>query len=279
MLSVRCKNRGFTLVELLTVLAVITMLVGLLVPSLSMVRKIAKETKQRAQLASIEGALTTFRNDYGDYPPSAYEEPGPLQGYGGGQKLAEALLGWDLMGFHPQTMWDGLGIAYQPPRPSLANLNARKGRYLEMEAANAFRVDTPEGLFKNTGPLAKHTFVLCDVFGTVGKVTIGGKTFKAGAPVLYYRADTSSKRMNSDVIEGRIYDHEDNIHIIVAKAVKDGGADHPLNQTDLDFFYEVYIRDPKVPGQWPYRPDSYLLITAGADGIYGTGDDICNFGN
>jgi hypothetical protein len=29
---------------------------------------------------------------------------------------------------------------------------------------------------------------------------------------------------------------------------------------------------------WPYRSDSYLLISAGADGLYGTDDDIRNFG-
>jgi hypothetical protein len=48
---------------------------------------------------------------------------------------------------------------------------------------------------------------------------------------------------------------------------------------DFQLFYE-YIRDPKVQGTpWPYRPDSYILISAGADGLYGTSDDICNFGS
>ena len=51
---------------------------------------------------------------------------------------------------------------------------------------------------------------------------------------------------------------------------------HPIE--DFDYFYE-YIRDPKVHARpWPYRPDSYLLISAGMDGIYGTDDDIRNFG-
>ena len=27
----------------------------------------------------------------------------------------------------------------------------------------------------------------------------------------------------------------------------------------------------------PYRADSYILISAGYDGLYGTRDDICNF--
>jgi hypothetical protein len=29
---------------------------------------------------------------------------------------------------------------------------------------------------------------------------------------------------------------------------------------------------------WPYRADSFLLISAGEDALYGTGDDLTNFG-
>jgi prepilin-type N-terminal cleavage/methylation domain-containing protein len=61
---------GFTLVELLTTLAVIGVLLGLLIPALNMVSKTATKVKQKAQFHAIGTALETFRNDYGDYPPS-----------------------------------------------------------------------------------------------------------------------------------------------------------------------------------------------------------------
>jgi hypothetical protein len=58
---------------------------------------------------------------------------------------------------------------------------------------------------------------------------------------------------------------------------------HPLFEPPVfDKFYNESIMDPKVSTirrAWPYRPDSYILISAGADGLYGTNDDICNFGN
>ncbi len=61
------------------------------------------------------------------------------------------------------------------------------------------------------------------------------------------------------------------------KRIKDD-KDHPLEQT-ADFY--DYITDPKATGasgrDWPYRADSYILISAGADGLYGTSDDITNF--
>ena len=47
-----------------------------------------------------------------------------------------------------------------------------------------------------------------------------------------------------------------------------------------DVFY-TNIADPRASttdSRVAYRPDSYILISAGADGFYGTSDDIHNFG-
>ena len=91
-------------------------------------------------------------------------------------------------------------------------------------------------------------------------------------------------------LNNRIYDARDNQRLVeLGSVTKDGtpGTPHPLGQSaggDYPVFYDYDhnggIRDPKVTASpWPYRPDSYLLISAGIDGIYGTSDDICNFGN
>jgi len=253
--------------------------------SMNMARIYAKKTKQKAQLASIDTALTVFRNDYGDYPPSegaTYEPFKPLN-YCGAQKLCEALLGRDLMGFHPGTGWfPGDGV-YDPTEQSLQQ---RTGRYLELATANAFKLGD---LFKDTGVLEADTFVLCDVFGykTIPLPPDGKKSAKAGAPILYYRANTAG--MNIE----QIYNFDDNNFMIQVKAVDDGNPEsHPLyagpGGQGRDFFYYGtppitnigYIQDPRITAKpWPYRPDSYLLITAGPDGLYGTADDIRNFGN
>jgi len=285
-MAVKRQKTGFTVVELLAVLGIVAMLVGLLIPALSMVRNTAKETKQKAQLSTIEMALMTFKNDYGDYPPSEgwyYEPPpgGPFD-YCGAQKVAEALLGWDLLGFHPQSNWDAPGTAYADP-----DLNKRKGPYLELGTTNAFRLGNisinKPGLFYNTAPLAPDTFVICDAFGTKKITLANGKSVKAGAPILYYKANTSQKTIRG------IYDVRDNDAIVLLKQQADG-KEHPLSRTanQYQFFYGNpndpqlmgYIQDPKVIARdWPYRPDSYILISAGADGLYGTSDDIRNFGN
>lgn len=64
------KKRGFTLVEMLTTITIIAILIALLVPSLSLVRRMSKETAQKSQFATIDMALDAFKSDYGDYPPS-----------------------------------------------------------------------------------------------------------------------------------------------------------------------------------------------------------------
>jgi len=295
---VKRKESGFTMMEMLIVLGILMLLVGLLIPAITAVKNIAKETKQKAQFSTIELALAGFKNDHGDYPPSNWPlPPDPGANYCGAQKLSEALLGWDLLGFHPDSAWraDGLDTAggpmtYDPAKTRDLNadgiadtMTERKGPYLELATANAFKL---RDLLSNTNvlpnvtnpintTLAPDTYVLCDAFKSKKVRLNNGKTVKAGAPILYYRANTSQQ-----IIRGR-YNAQDNYPMILAKQQIDGRV-HPLadGTNQYQFFYEQYIRDPKIEARlWPYRPDSYLLISAGADGLYGTADDIRNFGN
>jgi len=289
---------GFTIVELLTTLAIIAMLVGLLLPALSMVRNNARTAKQKAHFTSLDMALTAFRNDYGDYPPSdwgtgLYMDPT----YCGAQKLAEALLGWDLLGFHPDSHWQADGRSttgyyfYDVTNPY--DMDKRAGRYLELSTANAFRLGNnptrsdPYGLFINTSltGLAPDRFVICDVFGVRRLTLADGSTVTAGSPILYYRANTASMTMESTVnVELRRYNAYDNsLLVALGSLTRNGqpGDPHPLDG-DIENLYlfdnEGGIRDPRITARsWPHRPDSYILISAGVDGLYGTKDDICNF--
>ena len=284
-INVKRKRTGFTVVEVLAAVGIIALMVGLLIPALSMVHRTAKETKQKAQFTTIELALTTFKNDYGDYPPSYWTlspAPGPSDDYCGIQKLTEALLGWDLLGFHPKSDFRSNGrndngvFIYDVGNPVF--FDQRRGPYLELATTNAFRLGNISvrypGLFSDTRPLAPNTFVLCDVFEEKKVMLDNGKTARAGAPILYYRANTSGRTIRE------IYNALDDDAIVAIKERADGKI-HPLAATagQYQYFYD-YITDPKISARpWPYRPGSYILISAGADGLYGTGDDIRNFGN
>jgi len=289
---VKRKESGFTMMEMLIVLGILMLLVGLLIPALTAVKNIAKETKQKAQFSTIELALAGFKNDHGDYPPSDWALGA---NYCGAQKLTEALLGWDLLGFHPNSAWraDGLdtvgGVGTYDPTKSRDleppggdgipdTMNERKEPYLELGTASAFKLGDLYRTNPNwTDTLAPDTYVLCDAF-TKKKIILPatGRTVRAGTPILYYRANTSQK-----LIRG-IYKVDDNDALVQLEANADLRVQHPLTDATnvFQFFYDQYIRDPKIEARaWPYRPDSYLLISAGADGLYGTPDDIRNFGN
>ena len=300
------------MIEILVVVGIIAVLVGILVPAVSMVQKTARETKQKAQFTAIELGLAAFRGDYGDYPPSFWWSPsspsGP-QDYCGAQKLAEALLGWDLLGFHPNSAWradgrDTLGglTTYSPPTPTAASLSERKSRYIEMDIARAFRLGESapgarDGLFPDTSPLARGTYVLCDVFDVPErKLQLpDGKAVTPGTPILYYRANPTSKTIRDEDPDDRIYNSRDNVALVNLGRLADwaqlvgGRRRHPIGTSVAggdpyfagDPYFYRFICDPKVEVTnlpWPYRPDSYILISAGSDGLYGTPDDIRNFG-
>ncbi|MFC1780694.1 type II secretion system protein [Planctomycetota bacterium] len=283
--NVNHRKSGLTLIELLVVLGIITLLVGILVPALSMVHTKAKETKQFAQFTAINLGLTTFKSDYGDFPPSNITSASP--DYCGAQKLAEALLGWDLLGFQPRSSFTSNGINYNNEFVYDANnttlFDQRKDRYVEASSSDVFRLGDisvyKPGLYNLSDIvyLEPDTYVLCDVFGRKKIQTYNGGTVNAGSPILYYRANTSAKTIRE------IYDPTDNDAIIQTRERVDdrGGNAHPLGLQDNDYkyFYD-YIRDPKISARaWPYKSDSYILISAGEDGLYGTSDDIRNFGN
>jgi len=317
---VKREKSGLTVIEILVVVSIIAILVGILLPALRMVQNTAKAVKQQAQFTAIDLGLAAFRGDYGDYPPSNWWNPtipGP-QNYCGAQKLAEALLGWDLLGFHPDSAWRGDGLdaqggpdTYDPlgtysPAVRQENLKKRRDRYIELDGANAFRLGEStaglrDGLFVSTAgawggqPLAPNTHVLCDVYEVPERkmMLTDGRSVVPGTPILYYRANPSSKTIDSTGTgtvepEDRIYNVRDNVPLISFGRLADAAKlpanrqKHPLDMTSpagwaVDFY--DYIRDPKVQARrWPYRPDSYLLISAGPDGLYGTPDDIRNFG-
>jgi type II secretory pathway pseudopilin PulG len=176
------KCAGFTIVELLTVMGVIAILIGLLVPALNLVKDYTKELEQKAQFHSIEAALGMFSSEdrYGRYPESNDNSEDPLtfvehdwdsSPYCGANKLAEALVGWDLLGYHPNSDFrsdggfrhpDPCGVmipaalgAYHPKsganydgggnllyaETAEENVKARWGPFVELENANAYRLD------------------------------------------------------------------------------------------------------------------------------------------
>ncbi len=235
------------------------------------IRRYSTYVRQTAQLRSIDIALLVFKSDWGDYPPSSALDD-LKQPYCGAQKLAEALLGQDLMGFHPNSKFKHDGTdASGKPLYGHDTLDVRRGPYLEPRTANVYAL---RDVFKDVEPFDGESFVICDMYNKKRHSGI-----KTGMPILYYRANTSSKTMDaSESMDKRIYNADDNLNLISLGRTKNGKIP-PLAADNGEFFYhkDYKIIDPNVTvTTWPYRPDSFILISAGKDSVYGTQDDIVN---
>jgi len=283
----RDDKAGFTIIELLTVMSVIIILIGLLVPALNMVKRFAKRVSQKNQFHAIEVGLETFNAEWDGYPPSDPTNAGggsPL--YCGAMKLAEALVGQDLQGFHPDArfVWpDGLYQASDVDR------SARR-KYVKPQSANVNRLDKifPERVGSS---LMGDMLVVCDVYTQNWTNPQTGESI--GMPVLYYRADPTKRgHSQAEADSGQsIYDYRDNDALVQLgmpfEQPPPSGPAHlmdsrglptmhrpPLDRSSAQVFYDKTWNDSA--GE-PYNSDTYILLSAGFDGEYGTDDDVFNF--
>jgi hypothetical protein len=265
------------------------------VPALNKVRRYARDVQQKAQFNAINAAVELFSNEFDGYPPSDALDPTGAA-YCGSMKLCEALMGRDLLGFHSNSIFrrDGMDAAariplYPPNIDAMSpilrenNLRARKGPFVQNENANVFQLQKIYGT--NVGSFLGSTFVLCDVYAR--QMRTGEKT---GMPILYYRADTANSYHDPNLASamtrtdsrGNIFSYWDNQDLVLlGKPWQTGGTSGGVSTNHLmaqpTRFYRNTQSEQIVTTMRPFRADTFILISAGWDGEYGTADDICNF--
>jgi prepilin-type N-terminal cleavage/methylation domain-containing protein len=184
------------------------------------------------------------------------------------------------------------------------NVKKRK-TYLQLENANAYQIrdiwnaadiTATYPAPACTGRFEPNAFVLCDVYSKVTNKTTGKKM---GMPILYYKADPTQTMFPNETDDwaviypnakaGKyIYNLVDNLDFVCFPLPWNTSCYHPManltpmcpaGTSDARIFYRE-IRNKKMPSSspWPNRADSFILMSAGYDGEYGTGDDIFNFG-
>jgi prepilin-type N-terminal cleavage/methylation domain-containing protein len=66
------RRDGFTLVEVLVVVSVIILLLGILFPAFTAIRRSQKVKRAEATLEALCSGIDAYQNDYGVYPPAAF---------------------------------------------------------------------------------------------------------------------------------------------------------------------------------------------------------------
>lgn len=300
------KKKAFTLIELLVVMAIISALVAIMSVGLRMVKIKSTDLKQKGEFHGMEISIELFRNDFDRYPDSSRINGGSDYTCGA-QRLAEAMEGRDERGFNPKSKWHpGLEDPAFPLYDIPANDTSkqRKPVYFELKHSGLY---TPEQLW-GTGATGSLQPDKCPVITDVFVRNVAADTAideKVGSPVLYFKADPTKRfRVDSanNLLDANtnpteypkwVYNFDDNIDLLDLAWLRDPGS--PLNlpgmaphyqanpeypgATDAELFYEMITqrKDTNMNFYRPYNKDTFILISAGWDGIYGTKDDLTNF--
>lgn len=325
-------RRGFTLVELLTVVGIIALLIGILIPSLSKARDQARKVKTSAQISATEKGLEMFQNDFNQYPDSStrvfnkagnlvsredpitnFPDAGGTNQLSGAHWLVRAMAGHDLQGVDGGglSLRSRIDVKVEGNVPVAANGDGsgatmedfrnvdRKGVY--MEGTIYFRDTDPK--FNPTGTPNTGRPVMVDTYGY---------------PVLYYRANPRAKKAfslqadDAAAIGGvkgvGVYNHEDNLALTgtgvdgTGWSFTAGTTPHPFGKFEpnsyhtlagsklihenkgsfIDFLHNESVHEMSsgtssiVPVVRALNPETFILLTPGADGLYGTTDDVSN---
>jgi type II secretion system protein G len=86
--AARGKRRGFTLIEMLVVVVIISILSALVLAAVSAARTRSKAMASKATITGLEAALERYEGDFGDYPASDADNTG----IAGAENLYECLM-------------------------------------------------------------------------------------------------------------------------------------------------------------------------------------------
>jgi len=253
---------GFTLIELLIVIGIIVILIGILLPVASSLRRQAKATTTGQLLAALDGAISQYEKD-------EYDWPGPFGQHGASDFTIVS---------------NGTNV---PLQYSSANLQPTRSEELLLCLQGGLNVQ-----WTTTTPFTATSFTY--IPDDVGRGHVGLSALhrgRSGASMPIGGSISTGLQFTNDTVVPEFVDSFGNPMLYV-RAIK-GQADY-ASAFKAALKNEVQIYQPTSPFFGSSEPtnytgsdtlatetrqrDRYILISAGPDGIFGTVDDITNFG-
>lgn len=337
------SSYGFSLVELLVVIGIISLLIGIALPAFSRVRDAAKVATTSGTLNAIGTGMETFRVDErfgGDYAPSNFVtlDPGPHQTgeieVGGASLVVYALAGADLLGSAGIRDVNGNGFWTDDLHQDV--IDGFPGLYAgEFTAGVGTRPIYPRTSFVDVSKMKFPT-----LYNGMFEIPAGPRPLMKSVafldafdqPILYYKANAGAAGMVNCLGENAspnmarpIYDMNNNVNITgdpkdgqsfqLDSRISDlkvrpgtpppdepeylgpgvgldfgGGYAHfpgglPRNASAAalpsargSFGYAIWNPSAAIGGNpRPHNAESFILLSAGPDGLFGTEDDVANF--
>lgn len=125
-------QKGFTLIELIIVMAIMGLLIGVAASSFQTSRIKGKDAKRKSDLKQISAALEAYNSDHGKYPPASSQQGGAITACGA---TGTSACNWG------SAFTDENGTVYMATLPSDANLAAgQQYQYIASSDQKKFQI-------------------------------------------------------------------------------------------------------------------------------------------
>lgn len=294
------KRKGFTIAELLIVIAIISIIISIVFPAFRGAKRQAKTTASQSRITAIEFGIESFQGEFGRFPPSRSNRPDRKYLSRNNNEATTGIL------------FDGAGANLLYVFISGPNNNGTP-KYTEQWADNVSTDSPLSGPYVDGTKMANKV----DIQGVPSDVYVD----LFGNPFLYYKAGLGacSNHQNEprplhmvSSVDGEhngIYDFKDNATLTSSWVVKDDlgntSASIPINAPHSNSAYALppqpeSMSDGKLKTRYsrfdqtifdlnasqfngsnlisavPKNRKQYIIISAGYDKIYGTTDDVTN---
>lgn len=296
---------GFTLVELLVVIFIIAVLVGILIPVVGRVRKGAKSAATQQTIATIASAIEQYYQAFHAYPgPIANAQiyntnPAnqPLISYTGTPGLDKSKITMSenlVLGLLGGLVYDSTATPTTVYNPDLIGAGPRNLTAVNQKTTPSFlpKSNLSDGLFKDDTGGADDSIIPEFVDNYNSPMPILYIRSNVGAPGIAYDSSVPGTQQQYDLRQIIGYTgtsigvgrspQKPNVVNLNVHGLSSCNNTKSMDSTNANYYYPYdlypYLTNPAIANT-PRNKDGYILISAGPDRIYGTDDDICNFGS